>query len=92
MKIPKRKPLCPGFNQALGHCFPGKKENIQNLSDTKIIIRSYSFFSKGSPFHLQSSEKGILDLLFSELFGSLVYEQEIYIKRIRGGNLPRLSF
>ena len=91
MKIPKRKPLCPGFNQALGHCFSGKKENIQNLSDTKIIIRSYSFFSKGSPFHLQSNEKGILDLI-SELFGSLVYEQEIYIKRIRGGNLPRLSF
>ena len=91
MKIPKRKPLCPGFNQALGHCFSGKKENIQNLSDTKIIIRSYSFFSKGSPFHLQSSEKGILDLI-SELFGSLVYEQEIYIKRIREGNLPRLSF
>ena len=81
----------PSFNQALGHCFSGKKENIQNLSDTKIIIRSYSFFSKGSPFHLQSSEKGILDLI-SELFGSLVYEQEIYIKRIRGGNLPRLSF
>ena len=91
MKIPKRKPLCPGFNQALGHCFSGKKENIQNLSDTKIIIRSYSFFSKGSPFHLQSSEKGILDLI-SELFSSLVYEQEIYIKRIRGRNLPRLSF
>ena len=81
----------PSFNQALGHCFSGKKENIQNLSDTKIIIRSYSFFSKGSPFHLQSSEKGILDLI-SELFSSLVYEQEIYIKRIRGGNLPRLSF
>ena len=81
----------PSFNQALGHCFPGKKENIQNLSDTKIIIRSYSFFSKGSPFHLQSSEKGILDLI-SELFSSLVYEQEIYIKRIRGRNLPRLSF
>ena len=81
----------PSFNQALGHCFSGKKENIQNLSDTKIIIRSYSFFSKGSPFHLQSSEKGILDLI-SELFGSLVYEQEIYIKRIREGNLPRLSF
>ena len=91
MKIPKRKPLCPGFNQALGHCFSGKKENIQNLSDTKIIIRSYSFFSKGSPFHLQSSEKGILDLI-SELFSSHVYEQEIYIKRIRGRNLPRLSF
>ena len=91
MKIPKRKPLCPGFNQALGHCFSGKKENIQNLSDTKIIIRSYSFFSKGSPFHLQSNEKGILELI-SELFSSLVYEQEIYIKRIRGGNLPRLSF
>ena len=81
----------PSFNQALGHCFSGKKENIQNLSDTKIIIRSYSFFNKGSPFHLQSSEKGILDLI-SELFSSLVYEQEIYIKRIRGGNLPRLSF
>ena len=82
----------PSFNQALGNCFSGKKENIQNLSDTKIIIRSYSFFSKGSPFHLQTSEKGILDLLVSELFGSLVYEQEIYIKRIREGNLPRLSF
>ena len=91
MKIPKRKPLCPGFNQALGRCYSGKKENIQNLSDIKIIIRSYSFFSKGSPFHLQSSEKGILDLI-SELFSSLVYEQEIYIKRIRGRNLPRLSF
>ena len=68
----------PSFNQALGHCYSGKKENIQKLSDTKIIIRSYSFCSKDITFYLQSSEKGKLDLLISELFGSLVYEQEIY--------------
>ena len=68
----------PSFNQALGHCYSGKEENIQKLSDTKIIIRSYSFCSKGITFYLQSSEKGKLDLLISELFGSLVYEQEIY--------------
>ena len=83
----EKKAFMPSFNQALWHCFSGKKEIIQ-----KIIIRSYSFCGKGTSFYLQSSENGIFDLLISELFGSLVYEQEIYIKRIWRGNLPQLSF
>ena len=61
----------PSFNQALGHCYSEKKENIQKLSDTK-IIRSYSFCSKGTPFYLQYSEIGKLDLLISELFGGQI--------------------
>ena len=61
----------PSFNQALGHCYSGKEENIQKLSDTK-IIRSYSFCSKGTPFYLQYSEIGKLDLLISELFGGQI--------------------
>ena len=76
----------PSFNQALGHCFSGKKENIQNLSDTKIIIRSYSFFSKGIPFHynlakkeyLTSFQNSLVPLFTSRKYISNVYEGEIF--------------
>ena len=72
--IPKN--FMPSFNQALWHCFSGKKENIQ-----KIVIRSYSFCSKGTPFYLKSSENGILDLLlwFPCLRAGNIYQT--YMKR-----------
>ena len=47
-----------------------------------MIIRSYSFCNKGTPFYLQCSKRGILDLLSTEFFGSLFYEKEISFQPI----------
>ena len=70
MKIPKRKLLCPVLIK-LWDIATLKKGKYTKLSDTK-IIRSYSFCSKGTPFYLQYSEIGKLDLLISELFGGQI--------------------
>ena len=58
----------------------------------KNFIRSFSFWSQGTPIYFQYSKKGILNLLSSEFFGSLADEQETYITRIRKEDLPRLQF
>lgn len=58
----------------------------------KNFIRSFSFWSQGTPIYFQYSKKGILNLFSSEFFVSLADEQETYITRITKEDLPRLQF
>lgn len=58
----------------------------------KNFIRSFSFWSQGTPIYFQYSKKGILNLFSSAFFVSLADEQETYITRITKEDLPRLQF
>ena len=51
-----------------------------------MIIRSYSFCSKGTPFYLQCSKRGILDLLSTEFFGSF-FTRRKYLSNLYEGKI-----